>query len=580
MAYVGLRIATFVAALAATGGIAAALITTAIESAETRASAALAADLDHRIEAGRTALAAVLEAEKTAAAQSTELLAARKSAAQARVRELLLLGAAVLDPAEVKLEAGESLELSATLPPGVAQSGAAQSGAAQSGAAQSGVAHAVGAAREDGRRLIASVRYEAISAANPAHARAVSALVNLGDAPAPFAPAKSALPISAGAAFVTALLAFFYARARIGRPIEQTLDRARALAHGDTTARADETRGGRDARELARAVNALVDRAERLKSQGREARDEDVSHLVRAIEAIAKGELGAKTPAVGEALQPLARALERTSHDLLERVRAIRELATELADRAAQVAPAAKKIGAASLEQAEALSTIGATAQEAAGEVKASRDRLVGALEAMQRAAVSEKKVSQELRAALLAAGRRLDVSRLPVSGDLAAVEEEMREAARGLEAIAASIPEPPPSVDVAITANLQSAAAGLVRIAETIARGLRVLERSSHASFEGADQLRRVVHESTELANRLGGVLAGFAVGTSFEAELIEKLERWREDAKLAVLSPDGLTDEGRALVRQITESSEAVRARLARLVSATESAVEVLRS
>lgn len=564
MAYVGLRIATFVAALSATGAIAAALVDTALERAESRATAVLTADLDRRAEAGQTALAAILEAQKSDQTHAAALLAARKSAAQSRARELILLGAAVVDPAEVKLNEGETLELtSAPSEPA------------------SNVVRELGATKEDGRRVVATVRYEARGAeTNAALDRAVSALVNLSAAPAPFIPPKTALPIYLGAALLAALFAFLYASSRIGRPIERTLDRARALAHGDMTARADEARGGRDARELARAVNALVDRAERLKSQGREARDEDVSNLVRAIEAFAKGELAVKTPAVGEALQPLARALERTSHELLERVRLIRELATDIAGRAALVGPAAKKIGSASLEQAEALSSIGVTAQEAAGEVRASRDRLAGALEAMHRAASSEKKVAQELRAALLAASRRLDVSRLPVSGELGAVEEEMREAARGLEAIAASVPDAPPSVDAAITANLQSAAAGLVRIAETIARGLRVLERSSHASFEGADQLRRAVQESTELAAKLGGVLAGFAVGTSFEAELIEKLERWREDAKLAVLSPDGLTDEGRALVRQLNESSEAVRARLARLVSATESAVEVLRS
>src|SRR5262249_49799206 len=151
------------------------------------------------------------------------------------------------------------------------------------------------------------------------------------------------------------------------------------------------------------------------------------------------------------------------------------------------------------------------------------------AIDAMVRAAAAERKVAQELRTALLAAKRRLDTARLPVSGDLGALEEEMKEAAASLDAIAASLPEAPPSVDAGITGNLTTAAAGLVRIAETIARGLRVLERSSHASFEGADQLRRNVAESTELATRLGSILAGFAAGTSFEEELIERLERYQ---------------------------------------------------
>jgi methyl-accepting chemotaxis protein len=559
MSFVGLRIAGTVAVLSILGAIGVTVLWYSTEHAERSTRAELEEDVSARAEAGRLALVAILEADAESEKRDAALFEAKKNAASARAKELVALAQSTADLSAIPLAPGEQLQLAA------------------SAIEEPNRALAVGPVLVDSQRVVARVSYDAAPQKNAALGRALGAIVNLGETPEPVNPLASQLPILVLATMFTALLAMFFAYLRLGRPIAETLERARALAHGDTAKRADETRGSRDAREIARAMNALVDRAERLKVQGRAARDEDLSALVRAVEDLARGELGGEMPRVGEPLEPLARAIHRASADLVERIRTLRQLSLELATRAAEIAPSAKKIGAASLEQAEALAGIGTSAGEAAVEVKNARDRLGSAIAELHKAGAEERKVAKELRLALLAAGRRLDVSRLP--NDLAALREEVRESAAALESIGASLPEPPAGINTALTGNLHDAASGLLRISEQTARAMKSLERSARGSAEGAEQMRRAVVESAELAPRLASVIASFAIGTSFETDMLERLDRWQKEAKLAAASPDGLTEEGRAAVRQVIETSENARARLSRLVSATESAIDVLR-
>lgn len=560
MSFVGLRIAGTVAVLSTIGALGATVLRYSIERADARAASVLSDDLSARTEAGRLALAAITEADTEAEKRDAALAEARKSAAFSRARELVALGHTASELSAIALQAGERLQL------------------VETAAEEPNRALVLGPVLPDSRRLAASVPYDPAPPKNAALGRALGAIVNLAEAPRPFLPPASELPYYLGAAVLTALAAFAFAHLRIGRPISTTLDRARALAHGDGT-RAEENRGSRDARELARAVNALVDRAERLKSQGRAARDEDISSLVRAIEDLARGELAGAAPRVGETLEPLSRAIERAAAELVERIRALRQLSGELAARAAEIAPSAKKIGLAAHEQAETLAGISQSAADAATEVLAARDRLAVTTGELQKSGADERRMHKELRAVLLSAARRLDASRLPANGDVSSIKEEMRDSASALEALAASLPESPAGLSSDVTQHLHDAASGLLRIAEQAARGVRTVERAAHASAEGTDHLRRAVAESAELAPRLQTVIAGFAIGTAFETEMLERLERWQKEAKAAASAPDGLTEEGRASVRRVLETSENARARLSRLVSATESAIDVLR-
>ena len=72
------------------------------------------------------------------------------------------------------------------------------------------------------------------------------------------------LPLFLLAALLAAIGAGIWAKLRIAGPIAGALDAAREFVHGQTEVRADAERGGRDAREVALAINALIDRAERL----------------------------------------------------------------------------------------------------------------------------------------------------------------------------------------------------------------------------------------------------------------------------------------------------------------------------
>src|SRR5262249_43142989 len=140
--------------------------------------------------------------------------------------------------------------------------------------------------------------------------------------------------------------------------------------HGRTDVRADPDRGGREAREVALAINAMIDRAERATESGRAARGDDLQNAVLAIERLGKGDLRDAIVPPGPTYGPLAQAIDRARRELLERVTDMHAAAMQLATRASEMAPAAHKIAESSTEQLSVLRRLGASSEEGADEMR------------------------------------------------------------------------------------------------------------------------------------------------------------------------------------------------------------------
>lgn len=465
-------------------------------------------------------------------------------------------------------------------------------------------------------------------------ARAQNALVSLAAPKDPIRPPRNAVPLLLLGTLVGAATGAAWAGFRLGGPLERTLKAARDFVHGDNDARAKDAIGGRDTRDIARAVNALIETAQRLKLQGRAAREEDVRAAVLAIEAVGQGDLTVRVPEVGPVIDLVVAAIDRARKNLLERISEIHQVSMMVASSAADVAPGAKKIAVAAFDQVEALKSLAGAAQDAAEAVKASNQKLSGALERLARFVAEERKVELEMQAALKGASRRAqelrravvrmdgliatseaidDVIELLAGGgdgrsklrgqepaakarvatavgegraamdaigrELAMLRDEMGETAASLDAIAESVPSAPPNLDASVSGSLHESAINLLRITELTAGCLKSLERASKAIAEGAQRIEQGALSASELAPRLGALLSSFNLGTSFEGELLERLERWKKEADEAQATPGGLTADGRQMLKQVADASEAARTRLARLVSATEAAIDVLR-
>jgi hypothetical protein len=162
---------------------------------------------------------------------------------------------------------------------------------------------------------------------------------------------------------------------------------------------------------------------------------------------------------------------------------------------------------------------------------------------------------------------------------ELGALREEIGDTAAGLESIAKSLPESAGELEVAVTQSLHESAAKLLGIAERTGGGIKALERAAGVLSEGVGQIAQGAAESARLAPRIGAIVSEFRLGPSFEKELLERLERWKKEAEAASSAEDGLSPAGRQMVKEVVEASEQARQRLARLVSVTENAIDVLR-
>lgn len=481
--------------------------------------------------------------------------------------------------------------------------------------------------------VVARVELEAPPASAAPLARAERALGNLVAPELPPGPPGGGLPWIVLGIVLGSFAAALWAHRRWIGPLTTTLDAARAFVHGEPDARADELRGGRDARDVARTVNALIERAERLKAQGRAARREDVTAAAAAIHALGQGDLRSPAPQLGETFVPIARAIDDARRGLLERVTTLHEVAADVARGATDARDAARSIHQASTEQRDALRRLGEGADEAARQLVATQDELDLAIEQLAAFADEHRRGIRAVRTSLRSVGRRVqdvgagaaridalvtstpkiesalalladlarrlagsdvvdDRTRTKVSAaageakasldvvrrELTALADELRSSGDVLGSVLADQPDPPGEVDGRVRDTLRAAATTLVRTGELAATGLRTLEGSSSAIASGANALATTSARARDRLPALHDAFAQIRVGASFEEALLERLGRARAEV-VEGRATNNLTEDGRAMIEEVERASRDARARLAKLIEATEQAATILR-
>lgn len=468
---------------------------------------------------------------------------------------------------------------------------------------------------------------DASGAALPAITKVKGALGNLAVPQEPPAASGLALLLLIGAALLAGILAWLWAHLRFSKPLSRSLAAARDFSHGVSGARAEETQGGREAKDIAREINALIERAERLNAQGASAQEEDIQRACSAIELLGQGDLNTPGPQLGGALRPIAQALEQARRDLLERVNQMHQQTQKVISEASRIAPAAKRSKEAAKEQRNTLHELGRRAEDTTSQLNRSLDGLQSATTAMQESAKDQRRKIQEIRGSLSSLSRKVMVlrggatqihdrltsadsfeqalaflSRLAertkdkttksksaalvgegrsafasLKRDLVAFKDEVTQTAHSLELLAQSQPEPAEDLDGAVTGAFKNAASLLVRNAEFAAGSFKAMERSGRELSNASETVHASALAARSAAPQLQAALSQIRLGTSFEETLLKKLDAQR--AELTAGSKDGLSPEGQAMLQEVSQSSAAARAKLARLVQATEAAIDALR-
>lgn len=644
----GFRLAAATASIAALGIAVSVAAWTALRPEREGVVRGLREALDERAAAGRSALSALEEAAAQVAAAEQRAARARRRGVERRASELVLLAARGPVPKSFLPTEGERLGRiwldedrvrglttveTTTLSVAAPELFAALKAAPAEGEgpllvrAGAGV-YAVLAEVHVGAQPVAFVPLAKGPAATDHLADARAAVGNLAAPPEVPSAILRPEPSLAAAGLLVALLVYAWVRWRVSGPLFDTLEAARDFVHGDPGARADEARGGREAREVARAVNALVERAARLEDQGRAAREEDIQAAAVAIEGLGKGDLRDVTPRLGPPFGPVSRALDRARRDLLARVERLHEVSRAIGQEACVMAPAARGLASATSGQREALDRLADGLGDAERQMMAGAGQLEVALADVAATAEAQRRTTQELKATVSLVGRRLEeVSAASVrvrdllrsaqsieqglamlgtwaaTGDpgdaerpratqlvgegraalseitakLTQIREELEVAADSLETVGASSLEAPPDPGRAVSAPLFESANGLVRAGELLGRGLNGWSRSVRQLGQQTEAVAGAAGAASLRLGDLSEALSELRVGDAFEQVLLERLERARAEVEAA---PEGaLTADGAAMIEQVDTAAAAARARVGQLIRATEATLDVLR-
>lgn len=619
---------------------------------------------DHQT-AGEMALAALDEAKDEADAGREAVRRAKKEAALHRARELALFlthrassanrrrGRAALglpeswkpgagervglvDPARDRVVAFEGLRiaegatLSASLPALADAMRRQPTGEMPYTFADEEGVWAVGPKLEGGRFGVAHLDASFTEPATPGAIARARRLIGAFAAPAPNGEgAGKPWPFFLAAAVLVGGIGALWAHRRLTAPIADALEVVRDFVHGRSDVRADPERGGRDAREIAMAINALIERAERAMERGRAAHGDDTQNAVLVIERLGRGDLRDSVVDPERTTAPIAEAIERARRELLERVTEMHQVTLEVARRASELVPAARRVAESGAEQHAALTRLGVSSEDGVEQIQRKAVELEQATALLQAHAQEHRRAIQEVRASLSGLSRRVmalrgaaeDVqalsaraesidqalsmlSRLAGQSDVPAtrsrasalvgdargalgeigdrldgLSSELIGAAHGLELMAQSQPEPPGELDAGVTRPFYDAVSILVRTVELTVGSLGALERAAKSQAENGDAILQAGRDALELVPRLGTALSAIRLGTSFEEQLLARLERMRAEVSKAESEPGRLTPEGERMVAEVLEASQVARAKLARLVHATETAIDAIR-
>lgn len=434
-------------------------------------------------------------------------------------------------------------------------------------------------------------------------------------------------------ALVAGAVMFLVAHRRTAAPIARSLAAAEARAHGDPAARADPDRGGPAARDVARAVNALID-AEARALERKPAIDEArADRALAAIRALGRGDLATERE-VRASDGPVLGAIAEARAALADRLLSVLRAASDVSIAVGDVSHAARKLSKTSAEAVEVLARVSGAATEATQEIQRSFGGLGAVLDELASLTAAHRRTAVQLRAELGVASRRavelgalaeglevrsqetgaldeaLDLlSAIAASGDTVAVrglegagmpagqvmmtvkrsrealealrqevgrfEGGIAEIARGLTSVSANPPVSAPELEARVVSALLATGTACVATAERLLEGLRALERIARG-YEGASsEIAAGAQGARSHGPELALALSTFDLGSSFDRDLLERLSRAR-----ALLDDAGTeTDRDSTEVALVLQAAEEARARLARLVANSEAAFDVLR-
>lgn len=463
------------------------------------------------------------------------------------------------------------------------------------------------------------------------------ALVSASTPPPEVAESVVARTIAIGLAMalIAGLLAMGWAWRSISVPVAEALESASRWAHGDLGSRPDASSGGSLARDVGRTLNGVMDSASRAKEERHGAIEGGVETLVAALGDLGRGDLTIKEPAVSAALEPIARAYGQSSEALRVRLLDLHRLSVEVAASSANVTQGARRMCGSAAEQVAAVCALGDEARAAGEEVGDAANVVKTALDGLGGYTAAHRKVGQQIRAALGIAARRasdlwlaagqlekslagasaidesLDVleslamnpgsdsdgqSQLLnaratacvrrgrqatelLKREVASLREDMEDVAQSLDLVQADLPEGGADVERSVTAPLHETALAFARATERLLGAVGAIERSMKATESGMTQVLAGAKSAADVAPLLDSALTELDLGDSVEADVLQRLERAHEEIN-AAQSQEELTATSQAIVDEMAQAAEKTRARLSRLIAATEATADSVRN
>ncbi len=421
------------------------------------------------------------------------------------------------------------------------------------------------------------------------------------------------------AALAGVLLAMLLGYWRLTRPLNRALEAARSLVHGEGAHFV--ARGGPEAREVARAFSALVERGERLRAQDRQADSADLRRIAEAIQRLGEGGLSGSLPPVNASFAPLAQAVEAARAQLLERLATLHAAATAAAEAVIEVSPAARVIATAAADESQTLAQLATESEKCAAQVVQSATGFEVSVAAATKQTKAQREVGQQLKAQLSMLRRRLEEARglgeraQKARDRMAQVDRALEmlargaknaegaklggearaalvEVQRGLDELVATLsdatalldastlhaPEPV-ELDREAVGALQRGLSAAQNSVEVVLVAVRGLGRGAQGRAQAAARLAGASSRLEQGLPELGEALGAVRLGGAFEDVLLEKLARAQREAQEA-RAAGRLTPSGEALLESLGARAETTRQRLAELVKSLEAAVTALRS
>ncbi|MFO0724619.1 MAG: hypothetical protein U1E65_12605 [Myxococcota bacterium] len=488
-----------------------------------------------------------------------------------------------------------------------------------------------------GSRWVATAPIEAMPPAPP---DATSALVSLA-APLPEPASTAALTrflAAGGGAFFAGILGAWvvalWAKRRFSAPLEAALDAASSFAHGTRAARADVTRGGADARDIALTLNGLIESLERDRAQIQAQADGERAALLATIDAFGRGDLGAPVAARPGALEQAFARAEQARQSTVDRLLEITRAGHKVAIGARTVAQGLHASLGSSKSSIEVASRLAAAADEAAQRMALQSGGVVTAIEELSRVSGEQKRFHLRLRADLTQVSRKAaDVAQvadlvdarstdtrsldealdlltsIAGAGDTVAIRgiggasvpssqviltarrsrtalEELRnelsglstlltEVAHTLNNLGAQTVASPGEAGAKTSAILGDHAATLVRTAESLIDGLRAIERNARAFSDGAIEILAGAEQTEAATTALSESLLSFDLGPEHDETLVRDLTALARE-----MGEGSMSRDGQLAIAALARQAEEARARLGRMIAAAESARDQARS